>query len=555
MSESGADRETDERPDAWRRVCDALPTWSIRLPAPNEAPAVLRLQWRIVVSSCWAIFWLFAINLADPLGIFSNADRYSGDLFHRAMAALSFETEPAADIAVILWTDLDLIEMERPWPVPYGDHAEALRLIREMEPEAVFVDIAFVDDRLATDFTAPELIHEIRAYEGKGDHPGIGPAELPDLFIADPAPFSEETSGYEWALNSEFRAIPVAVPGAAFERFGQQYPYMGPSNDAMSILRSNSRSIKETEETRKRNQVRRETAACALFATLHTDRVAESDSRSLAWCKDRSDRLAETGSEPLMGVQWITRPSPILRSRNLTRECKADMPDGVLSAAWSLLQPRQTCGPFPTYTLVDLLVASPSQRGDALHGKVVFYGADILAVSDRVEPPTHEPIPGVFLHAMAYENLVRHDGQPLRTSLSLNLDLLQIGIDDLLFLIGLTLIVPIWKISVAIEGAYKTASAGQTSRVVWRCYRRVLCLELGFIFAALLIVTGLILVGYPLLNLTPVNFVGLVGLVLVWELFNLGVFIPPNGFGLGRWHVKGGWLARKLCAPDAKRPA
>ena len=93
---------------------------------------------------------------------------------------------------------------------------------------------------------------------------------------------------------------------------------------------------------------------------------------------------------------------------------------------------------------------------------------------------------------------------------------------------------------------------GQSTRIVWRFYGRVVFLELGFILAAAAIVLCLILVGYPLLNLTPVNFVGLIGLVVVWEVFNLGVFIPPNGFGLGRWHVKRGLLSRWLCAPKTE---
>lgn len=542
MSGSGADREIDERPEAWRRLCEGLPACSIRLRVPGQAPTHLSIDWRMLVASCWAIFWLFVFNLIDPLGVFSNADRYSGDLFHRAMAALNYDADPAADIAVILWTDLDLIEMERPWPVPYGDHAEALRLIREAKPKAVVVDIAFVDDRLAVDFTAPELIREISSFR---KHPLLHPKTPPLLFIADPAPFDEETSGYEWALNRQFQATPVAVPGAAFERFGQQYPYMGPMSEGTIAYRRGSR----TDDAA---LVSRPTAACAVFSLLHPSLTEAGEPSGLAWCHARSGRQQETGRESLMGVQWITKKGSEIRTRNLVRDCYDHMPTGVRSAAADFLQSRQTCGPFPTYSLVDLLVAPLETRREHLKDRVVFYGADILGVSDRVEPPTHYPLPGVFLHAMAYENLVRHDGEPLRTHLSVDLWLFDIGVDDLLFLLGLTLIVPLWKTAFAIETRYAKLAKGQSTRIVWRFYGRVVFLELGFILAAAVIVLCLILVGYPLLNLTPVNFIGLIGLVVVWEVFNLGVFIPPNGFGLGRWHVKRGLLSRWLCAPKTE---
>jgi hypothetical protein len=43
---------------------------------------------------------------------------------------------------------------------------------------------------------------------------------------------------------------------------------------------------------------------------------------------------------------------------------------------------------------------------EALAGKTVFYGGAFYLTSDRVTSPVYEELPGVYLHAMAYDNLV-----------------------------------------------------------------------------------------------------------------------------------------------------
>lgn len=43
---------------------------------------------------------------------------------------------------------------------------------------------------------------------------------------------------------------------------------------------------------------------------------------------------------------------------------------------------------------------------DALHRRAVFYGAAFQMVGDRVTSPVYDELPGVYLHAMAYDNLV-----------------------------------------------------------------------------------------------------------------------------------------------------
>jgi hypothetical protein len=46
------------------------------------------------------------------------------------------------------------------------------------------------------------------------------------------------------------------------------------------------------------------------------------------------------------------------------------------------------------------------QHPQILRDKVVLYGFDLAGLSDVVSPPTHATLPGVFLHAMALDNLL-----------------------------------------------------------------------------------------------------------------------------------------------------
>jgi CHASE2 domain-containing protein len=45
-----------------------------------------------------------------------------------------------------------------------------------------------------------------------------------------------------------------------------------------------------------------------------------------------------------------------------------------------------------------------------IRGKAVFYGASFDASGDRVVSPTYHDLPGVYLHAMAYDNVVSLGG-------------------------------------------------------------------------------------------------------------------------------------------------
>jgi hypothetical protein len=69
---------------------------------------------------------------------------------------------------------------------------------------------------------------------------------------------------------------------------------------------------------------------------------------------------------------------------------------------------RLACPYTRTITVQHLLTESASDWDlrDALNGKTIFYGAGFQLTGDRVASPVFNELPGVYLHAMAYDNLV-----------------------------------------------------------------------------------------------------------------------------------------------------
>ncbi|MEZ5931436.1 MAG: CHASE2 domain-containing protein [Alphaproteobacteria bacterium] len=81
---------------------------------------------------------------------------------------------------------------------------------------------------------------------------------------------------------------------------------------------------------------------------------------------------------------------------------------GILNANSS--QPRQAC-PYNQWVPGEAVLAArtPEQMatlGALFEGRVVMIGADIKGAPDLVLSPVHGQIPGVFLHAMALDNLI-----------------------------------------------------------------------------------------------------------------------------------------------------
>ena len=70
------------------------------------------------------------------------------------------------------------------------------------------------------------------------------------------------------------------------------------------------------------------------------------------------------------------------------------------------LELKEDCPYTATLSVAHLLGTFDPDVERAIRNKAVFYGAGFDAATDRVISPTYHDLPGVYLHAMAYDNLV-----------------------------------------------------------------------------------------------------------------------------------------------------
>ena len=113
-------------------------------------------------------------------------------------------------------------------------------------------------------------------------------------------------------------------------------------------------------------------------------------------------RLARQLSRPCngsFGTGWMSCVGPV-HTRPTSRPCACCRERAASDSARALCPPRRPCrrpGSHPT--------RSPSSAAKGC-GKVVLYGFDVAGSSDLIRPATHVALPGVFLHAMALDNLL-----------------------------------------------------------------------------------------------------------------------------------------------------
>ena len=70
------------------------------------------------------------------------------------------------------------------------------------------------------------------------------------------------------------------------------------------------------------------------------------------------------------------------------------------------LAEKEECPYTDTVSVAHLLGTFDADVEWAIRGKAVFYGAGFDTSPDRVVSPTYQDVPGIYLHAIAYDNLV-----------------------------------------------------------------------------------------------------------------------------------------------------
>ena len=332
---------------------------------------------------------LLVLEHIDPFGISHASEAHSDDLFQKV--ASSFYPKGAQDkIAVVLIDEQTLRSRGESWPPRYAYYQDVLRRIVKQKPAAVFMDLLLEDRRSYDDSLQPSR------------------AAMGQLLSEHPVPF------YLATLDTHSESVFAGVPGvrsamAGWSGHERDYPLMvGPGHYFADGQRVGHEPEKEAVEDCTSNG--RPTAALLLYKDLcASDATAACPAfDEKAFCK-------------AMAVQWGRSVAPVVSSRELisTSQCVPDDPSfstrignafASLVAAFNsgldehaVDRVRPPC-PY-AITIKEEDLASEKARG-LLQGRAVLIGQSLRGIHDIVESPVHGQIPGVYLHAMALDNLL-----------------------------------------------------------------------------------------------------------------------------------------------------
>ncbi|UBM25489.1 CHASE2 domain-containing protein [Pseudomonas sp. p1(2021b)] len=419
------------------------------------------------------------IALLDPFGLASATDDASSRWLNRLLASWYAE-KGQQQVVVILIDDAYLQRNQTYWPLPYSEQSKLFKRLLAYKPGAVFIDLLYSHDHSReTPGQAPRMESQLLANVlERYRHQGI------PLFLANTG-FSADTQG---AVNALPRFAEVSEPAlVSWSGHGNQYPLAVPT--AVGVL--------ETPAL----QLYREYCHHHACAPLPADAIAAA-------------RL------PDMAVQWGLKQSPSQAKVSDISECSfPGLADQLLHAVfWKLgSQAQANCAYSLTLSASDLEATDADDQAllkQLLTGKLVLVGARIAGTGDVTLSPLHGKIAGVYVHAMALDNLINWGMGYYRSTQSLaELGVPGTGSVDVLDVGELLLLALIASLKGRLESPVLTTS--QTGS-----RRRLLLQPLAAWGVVLALVLGLSAALWRW-NFTPANVLGL--LLLSLTLFKTRV--------------------------------
>lgn len=582
-------------------------------PSPEEEPAgqaiALKVKpLRLAIATCVAIFFYLLAGLIDPLGAFSAADNYSEVLYQQIYRAANYDRVAASDAAhplfgpeppkvvvvELLEEDLDLFEEN--WPVGYDFHAWVLDRLSDRDPAAVFVDIAFIDDR---SFAGGEWEEEQEEEEARKEAGTWDDQDRQRFFRAASASLGETVAAYrhEKGIPLFFAATPcflpfflpedvtdgagtraVDVPGGRFHRQGTRYPLWNYQADRQRCLRDTEQASsllalkrnspdgagtgetedgsvepkevnltlrrgKGGEESKEIFAQRLPSAACGIFDAVMS--LASANYRAEV-CSD--EKLANPAVD-FLNLHWSTRSFEMTLGdgskvpRNGRYACR-QLPSDWWKRLWLLVKdydkdplfeftsPLRQICPPVRSYSVAEILNDGATRKD-LQGAIVIYAQNLTGLADSFRPPAHWPLNGAYFHAMAIDNLLTYGGPE---KLIAKNETWGVPNKLILMLLGFIAVVPLWEYGLMLMARVERAGeAARTRAAAFRFYGIWLAGVLLLPVLAAVVVMELILVTTLLFPGASLNFIGLLSLIGVRSLPRLWRLLPPLWLGLGGW--------------------
>jgi len=328
--------------------------------------------------------WIYGIVLAiasfqiyaDPLGFDGVTESYSQQLINLTLTGPLYPDEGRDDVSVALIEEETLAYLGMNWPWPYSEHGRVLDGILAYSPKAVAVDILFADAR--DDASLEQLLFVIERYQRFG---------VPLYFVGSPnvtPPVRSEIL--------ESSAIIVAGTINLFEGVARQYP--------------------ESVDCLDGRGVHCPSLAVRIYEDLYGVDIPRADDDDTA-----IELIWGTDTHPI-NRKWMRVPD----ETGQLGVCPDDV--GVLRRVYDALidvdRLRSACphqGTFPVESVMGGM--EDADIRELVEDNVVFYGAKLEGSADLAFTPTNGLLAGVYVHAMALDNIIAFEGQPKRNTITL----------------------------------------------------------------------------------------------------------------------------------------
>ena len=350
------------------------------------------------------------LNLVEPFGLSNATKAHSQRIAARGMSP--FYGSPAQDhIAVVLIDDQTLGARQMGWPPQYSYYDELLRRILAQQPHAVYLDI-LMEQRRSYDSSYED------ARAGLADE--IEAAGIP-VFFGVSAPGARSIfSGLGYGLSNKpvggaLVDAPMASPATgvaldvvtSWQGTGSAYPLLLAAENVNTAA-----GWKPPLSTGPGVGADYRSVALALYQTACVE-------ETVPGCVERAHDLSAMALATPMAVQWGVT-NPVVADAPAALDCVRDASAGSwerLRTSFSLLvdslfsgmdaqredRNRARC-PYTLTVFEEQL--DDEALGEVLKDRVVLVGTRLVGLNDSVMSPVHQQIPGVYLHAMALDNLM-----------------------------------------------------------------------------------------------------------------------------------------------------
>jgi CHASE2 domain-containing sensor protein len=495
-------------------------------PIPND-PAALKQPGRFAVTlvACWLI--AIAFPLVDLFGAEAGTRNFSREIFNLVMGTVSPQSvlfpkanplpteDPASRVTVVLVDEatLDIYKLknERTWPASARFYHQALLSIWRYKPRAVFADVMFIDelpgsrsiDELPGSFAPFSEI--ARLYKGDSEeedkdqeNKDKGKRKPVPLLIMEPtyAPDRRPKQDFRTSnlpdqfaeLHKDYHPPPVKAPTPEVAKLIEEKtvePVAALASVDVGVLRSyDLYGLNAYDEPRK--------AAAVRLYELETGQPLDLRGPRLEIFWDL--RLPESNA------RWLdcTRPGWF----DLERLDPFEPFTRAAQAIWNPDRLKQTCGTVQTVPLADLLL--PDTDPDSkrmIEDNIVLFGTDIVG-GDVYTVPVSDRLPGVYVHAMALENLLAFGSNYIRTELKFG----ETTIDErrIVWIFEATLIaLVVWWFARARRNKKQQDDASMWDKLLKALVRDA---KLGLTTSAAGFLLSTILL--PALSLAPLNWIG-----------------------------------------------